>query len=184
MVMFQTAIGICLYGRVSTIFHDTLSVFSSPFETSEELVRQVYVVPFTAGMRVRCQDVREAKILVHDPVNEFYSTMSDEILALTYEFLLGEGLDLQLIKKCVVSSAAVKHLIALKKMEKILLRYASEPPETLCGRIRDIATERVRDFLKETDPNFLFPVGLAGFLRQLTEFDFTNYVRACISQVR
>jgi hypothetical protein len=184
MVLFQSSIGICLYGRVSTIFSDSIAIFSSPLETSEEMVRQVFVVPFTSGMRVRCQDVREAKILVHDPVNEFYSCMSDEILALTYEFLLGEGLDLQLIKKCVVSSAAVKHLIALKKMEKILLKYSAEPPAMLCSKIRSISTERVQEFIKSTDTNFLFPVGLSAFLRQLTEFDFTNYVRACISQVR
>ena len=135
-------------------------------------------------MQNRCEDVRQARSLVADPVNDFYSEMNDQILTCTYEFLLDQGLDLQLIKSCVVGSSSMKELILLKKMESILKKYVQCPPEELCERIRALAGERVAKFLGGVDTDLVFPVGLLSSLTQLGEFDFTNYVRAVISQVR
>ena len=142
MVLFQSQSGVCLYGRVGLILSDIVGIFSSPLETSEEFVRSGLilsfflfffflfltrpkkktdlVVPFTSGMRRMSHDVREAQLLVIDPINDFYSVMGDEILTSTYEYLLDDGLDLRMIKRCVVDSANVKQLIALKRFSFLL----------------------------------------------------------------
>ena len=98
--------------------------------------------------------------------------------------LCHSGLDLQLIKSCVVGESSMKELIILKKMETILRNYAQSPPEELSEKIKGLATERVSKFLAGVDTDFVFPVGLLSSLKQLREFDFTNYVRAVIAQVR
>ena len=69
-------------------------------------------------------------------------------------------------------------------METILKKYAVSPPKSLSEQVQMTAKERVNIFLQEIDTAFLLRVGLVSSLVQLVEFDFTSYVRACISQVR
>ena len=91
LVLYRTTTGVCIYGRVGAIFGKNLSVYVCPTESSEEFTRTDRVVCLTSEMIHRCNDVREAQILINNPVDEFYSVMNDEILRLTYDFLTEQG---------------------------------------------------------------------------------------------
>jgi hypothetical protein len=161
-----------------------LGIFVTPTETSLEYVRTTRAVHMTPPMMKRIENVKEGRLLLRDPLNDFFSAISDEVISCTYSFLQEEsGLDLSLLRTCASNPAPVKHLMQLKRMHAILDEYG-DLPHALLKTIRDLSEKRVEKFLGQLEPAFLFPIDLLSSLDHLKSFNFSSYAKACLLQIR
>lgn len=185
LVLFKTSLGICFFGRVSLVTNEHIAVYSSSTELSEEYVKHEHVVALTPEMKRRLLDSRESQLLVRDPVTDFYCSINDEIIAKTCDFLQDHHeMDFKLLERCVVHPAAhIGDFVALKKLESVM-RSFDPLPASLYQKIAEISRQRVSQFFDKIERSFMFPIGLNQSLEQLKNFDFSNFARACILQIR
>tara|TARA_R110002050_G_scaffold283109_1_gene431326 strand:- start:1310 stop:2626 length:1317 start_codon:yes stop_codon:yes gene_type:complete len=149
LVIFRSYFGQMFYGRIAAMHPPEnedegaeFSIYVSPMENSIEVVPFDSIVVFTPPMKAMLGDKREVQKLVYDPVDEFFSVMSEDILVCSYEFLINQNLNLQLVRECTINPAPMKQLIELKRIHAVLMEYSRSPPQELIEKVRNLSEVR------------------------------------------
>jgi len=145
-----------VYARfVEHLGDKSIIVFASAGENRTEVVDIARAVPLTPEMHLLLGSAAKMAKLVTDSISVLTNHLKDEVRILILDYLQEEGIDIEVLDRCVDNKMTLRDLLNLREIHtKLTKMYANSEP--LLQKVEAYAATSISDFRKAMEEHEVF----------------------------
>ena len=166
-----------IFVRIAEVVDDkSVMIYVEPCEKQQRVAEISDLLYLHKEMISFFGNVKTMQKLVHDPIDDFFDDMTNEIKKKTIDFLHENGLETDLLLSTlsmdgVDMKVSILDLPILNKMQKKFINWQENPPQEFYDRINEMCSDLLQKFIEKQTNKIFIPTKNQA-LESLKTFSF------------